>query len=46
MIKWIKQLFCKHNYVRRRINVGYYDEESWYECTKCGRQKDFYDTHI
>ena len=37
---WFKQLFCKHNYMHKEVNVGYYDEELWLECKKCKKQKE------
>jgi len=40
MIKQIKQILCKHEFAEKSVNVGYYDEERWKECTKCGYTED------
>lgn len=41
MFKWFKQIFCSHHYRIKTFNMGYYDFDIWYECEKCGKQKDF-----
>ena len=38
MILFFKKLFCIHNYINKSFNLGYYDQEEWIECTKCGKQ--------
>lgn len=40
IMEWFKELFCSHTWVHYYVNRGYYDEESWYICTKCGKERD------
>jgi len=36
----LKSYFCiKHDFKDVYFDKGYYDEEHWLECTKCGKQK-------
>jgi hypothetical protein len=39
--RWYRQLFCAHHWVFKSINIGHYDYEEWYVCTKCGKEKDY-----
>ena len=39
-MSWISRLFCKHEWKFVELNKGFYDYESWYKCTKCGKEKD------
>jgi hypothetical protein len=39
-VTWIQQWFCKHVWAKISFGIGYYDEEHWYECTKCGKQEE------
>lgn len=44
MIKWIKQLFCKHEYEKKTIPAfvvvdGLLVQPSLYRCKKCGKCK-------
>ena len=32
-------LCIKHDFKDKYFDKGYYDEEHWLECTKCGKQK-------
>lgn len=43
MIKFFKQLFCKHEYEKEYINGGFLVVDGWlvtpfqYRCKKCGK---------
>lgn len=38
MMTWIKQLFCKHDY----IMYGYSADVEYYKCNKCNKHKDLW----
>jgi len=38
MIQWFKQTFCNHDWKPRVFSSRCYDQEIWYECTKCNKQ--------
>lgn len=49
-MKWIKKLFCKHDFVRYWQTDGnmFFHTSKWYEddfqvdcCNKCGKEKKF-----
>ena len=41
-----KQLFCKHDYRMQMYSKNSYDEEIWWECIKCGKEKEIYKNKI
>ena len=36
-MKFLKQLFCKHTLATMIYSFKAYDEETWVECSKCGK---------
>lgn len=38
--EWLLTTFCEHEWEYREYNAGYYDQERWFECTKCKLQKE------